>query len=90
MSHHPHFFTRARRAASVLMVGASLVAAGCASSSSSNPTNGPRYTAQTRTTFTASLDLDAFRALGFDLGMLPLQSSTERGGCSFEAAKGFH
>ena len=30
------------------------------------------------------------RALGFDLGMLPLQSSTERGGCSFEAAKGFH
>jgi len=67
MSHHSHFFARARQAASVLMMGATLLAAGCASSASSSSASGPRYTPQTRGTFTASLDLDAFRELGFDL-----------------------
>ncbi len=67
MSQHQPTNALVRRSAFALVAGVALLAAGCGSSSSSSTTGGPRWTSETRNTFTASLDMDGFRELGFDL-----------------------
>jgi len=67
MSQHLQTTALVRRSAFALVAGVALFAAGCGSSSSSSTSGGPRWTSETRNTFTASLDMDGFRELGFDL-----------------------
>lgn len=68
MSHYLIPSALIRTAGVAVVAGVALLGAACSSSSSGGATTGgPRWTNETRNTFTATLDLESFRDLGFDL-----------------------